>query len=224
MYKIETVDRSTLYYDQYRYAVTINIHEASCLRCLDSGPFERALINARHWADTLKEPVRKWTTAKELALREARDVLLSETEPYRTVVSFNTVSVYTNNVKIADRFVGLGNSKVQLRLVRKAALTLPAGVIQLRESQHGYRTYFRERRYNKDQRQLLLNFLESRQGTLRPSPALMSWLRNQRSWGINIEYSKSYYFVDHDHPNEGTMIGLVMPGLVRKTMPIEIAK
>jgi hypothetical protein len=33
---------------------------------------------------------------KETALRETRDVLLSETAPFKTVVSFNTVCIYTN--------------------------------------------------------------------------------------------------------------------------------
>ena len=31
----------------------------------------------------------------ENALRETRDVLLAETHPFKTVVSFNTVSIYT---------------------------------------------------------------------------------------------------------------------------------
>jgi hypothetical protein len=104
-------------------------------------------------------------------------------------------------------------------------ITRPAGVVQLQESKHGYRTYLRERKYSYDQRQMLLNFFQSREGTLRPCDALMNWLRGQSKYYMqNAAYSRSYYFVDHDHPNEGTMISLVMPGIVRKTLPIETTK
>jgi hypothetical protein len=53
----------------------------------------------------------------------------------------------------------------------------------------------------------------------------MAWLRQQPKYYMtNLNYSRSHYFVDHDHPNEGTMLSLVMPGIVRKTMPIETTK
>jgi hypothetical protein len=227
LYKIEEDHRSSLYYAQYEWCITINISEAPCLRYLDSKKFEQALRNAKHWSeqDRFGENFRAWSPTKETALRETRDVLLTETEPYRTVVSFGTVSVYTNHVDIADRLINLGNDGVRLRLVRRALMDKPAGVVQLRESQYAYRTYLRERKYTKDQRDMLANFLHSRQDTLRVSPALASWANGTFiGYTRNLSYSRSYYFVDHDHPNEGTMLSLVMPGIVRKTMPIETTK
>jgi hypothetical protein len=72
---------------------------------------------------------------------------------------------------------------------------------------------------------MLLNFFLSREGTLRPCGSLLTWLgTGQHRFMMNPNYSRSYYFVDHDHPNEGTMLSLVMPGIVRKTMPIETTK
>jgi hypothetical protein len=104
-------------------------------------------------------------------------------------------------------------------------ITRPAGVIQLQESKYGYRTYLRERKYSLDQRNMLANFLNSRRDTLRVSPALDNWVNGKFIGYIrNHSYSRSYYFVDHDHPNEGTMLSLVLPGIVRKTMPIETTK
>jgi hypothetical protein len=164
-------------------------------------------------------------TAKESALRETRDILLEQAGEYKAVISYNVLSLYTNNRKLADQFVKLDNPGIRLHLVRQAVITRPAGVVQLQESKHGYRTYLRERKYSLDQRNLLLNFLDSREGTLRPCGALMSWLRQQPKYYLaNLNYSRSHYFVDHDHPNEGTMLSLVMPGIVRKTMPIETTK
>ena len=225
MYKVKSDHRSSLYYDQYKWCITINLSEASCLRYLDANRFERAIVNAKYWAENDRWTDRTWTVTKETALRETRDVLLAETAPFKTVVSFNTVCIYTNQRQLADRLTALGNDGIHMRLVRRAVISKPANVVQLQESQYAYRTYLRERKYTKDQRDMLANFLNSRRDTLRVSPALDNWA-NGKSIGyiLNLNYSRSYYFVDHDHPNEGTMLSLVLPGIVRKTMPIETTK
>jgi len=231
LYKVERDDRSSLYYNQYEYCVTLHISDAHCLRDLKTVRFEAAIRNAKYWAEQEmgqnRRPVRHpWDgTGKESALRETRDVLLEEDGEYKAVTSYNVLSLYTNNRRLADRFAKLGNSGVHLHLIRQAVITKPSGVVQLRESRHGYRTYLRERKYSLNQRDMLLNFLDSREGTLRPCGALMNWLRRTPKYYMaNLNYSRSHYFVDHDHPNEGTMISLVLPGIVRKTMPIETTK
>ena len=231
MYKIEPDHRSSLYYNQYEWCVTLHISDAHCLRDLKTVRFEAAIRNAKYWAEQEmvqnRRPVRHpWDgTGKESALRETRDILLEEAGEYKAVISYNVLSLYTNNLRLADRIVELDNPGVRPHLVRQAVITRPAGVVQLRESKHGYRTYLRERKYSYDQRQMLLNFLKSREGTLRPCGSLLTWLgTGQHRYMINPNYSRSYYFVDHDHPNEGTMLSLVMPGIVRKTLPIETTK
>ena len=224
LYKVEVDHRSSLYYDQYEWCITINISEASCLRHLGSAQFESAIRNAKIWAEKDVWTDRAWSITKETALRETRNVLLSETD-LKTVVSFNTVCIYTNRQGLGKRLINLGNDGVHLRLVRQAVLTRPANVVQLRESKYAYRTYLRERRINLDQRNMLANFLNSRRDTLRVSSALDNWVNGKFIGYIrNHSYSRAHYFVDHDHPNEGTMISLVMPGIVRKTMPIETTK
>ena len=225
LYKVEVDHRSRLYYDQYEWCITINISEAPCLRHLGSAQFESAIRNAKLWAEKDVWTDRSWSVTKETALRETRDVLVTETHPFKTVVSFNTVCIYTNRRGLADRLVRLGNDGVHMRLVRQAVISKPAGVVQLQESKYAYRTYLRERKYTKDQKDMLANFLHSRRDTLRVSPALDEWTNGTFVGYVrNLSYSRSYYFVDHDHPNEGTMLSLVMPGIVRKTMPIETTK
>ena len=224
MYKVQLDHRSSLYYAQYEWCITINISEANCLRYLDLAEFERAIRNAKHWAENDRWTDRAWSITKETALYETRDLLLAETEPFKTVVSFNTVCVYTNHPDLADRLINLDNDGVRLRLVRQAVISRPANVVQLRESQYAYRTYLRERKYGLEQRLMLANFLNSRTGTLRPCDSLIAWLKGGSGFRYNLNYSRAHYFVDHDHPNEGTMLSLVMPGIVRKTMPIQTTK
>jgi len=226
LYKIESDHRSSLYYDQYEWCVTVNIAEANCLRNLEQKRFDQAILNAKRWCQEIVSyaqlPSERWTYEKEQALREARDCLLAETEPFKTVVSYNTVCIYTNHLVLADHLEADG---FELRLVRQARLTKPANVVQLRESQYAYRTYFRERRINLEQRNMLANFLNSRRDTLRVSTALDNWVNSKFIGYVrNHSYSRAHYFVDHDHPNEGTMLSLVMPGIVRKTMPIQTTK
>jgi len=226
LYKIESDHRSSLYYDQYEWCVTVNIAEANCLRNLEQKRFDQAILNAKRWRQEIVSyaqlPSERWTYEKEQALREARDCLLAETEPFKTVVSYNTVCIYTNHLVLADHLEADG---FELRLVRQARLTKPANVVQLRESQYAYRTYFRERRINLEQRNMLANFLNSRRDTLRVSTALDNWVNSKFIGYVrNHSYSRAHYFVDHDHPNEGTMLSLVMPGIVRKTMPIQTTK
>ena len=226
LYKIEADHRSSLYYDQYEWCVTFNIAEANCLRNLAQKQFEQAILGTKKWRQEIVSyaqlPSERWTDEKEQALRQARDCLLAETHPFKTVVSYNTVCIYTNHPGLADHLEADGFA---LRLVRQAMISKPANVVQLRESQYAYRTYFRERRINLEQRNMLANFLNSRRDTLRVSTALDNWV-NGRFIGYvrNHSYSRAHYFVDHDHPNEGTMLSLVMPGMVRKTMPIETTK
>jgi hypothetical protein len=113
LYNVEKAHRSSLFYNQYRWCITINLSEASCLRYLGSADkFERAIVNAKYWAENDRWTDRIWTRTKETALRETRDVLLEETTPFKTVVSFNTVSIYTNHRKLADRLIDLGNDGV----------------------------------------------------------------------------------------------------------------
>ena len=226
LYKIESDHRSSLYYDQYEWCVTLQIAEANCLRNLEQKRFDQAILNAKRWRQEIVSyaqlPSERWTYEKEQALREARDCLLAETEPFKTVVSYNTVCIYTNHLVLADHLEADG---FELRLVRQARLTKPANVVQLRESQYAYRTYFRERRINLEQRNMLANFLNSRRDTLRVSTALDNWVNGKFIGYVrNHSYSRAHYFVDHDHPNEGTMLSLVMPGIVRKTMPIQTTK
>jgi hypothetical protein len=79
LYNIEKAQRSSLFYDQYRWCITINLSEASCLRYLDVDKFERAIVNAKYWAENDRWTDRIWTRTKETALRETRDVLVTET-------------------------------------------------------------------------------------------------------------------------------------------------
>jgi hypothetical protein len=64
----------------------------------------------------------------------------------------------------------------------------------------------------------LVKFLQNHQNTVRLSPALTQWLP------LSFNRTQDYFFVDYDSPLWLTMLALVHPGLIRKTMQIIQAK
>lgn len=215
--------RSSLYFDQYQWCVNFTLAEAHCLRDLDEDRFERAIKNSKYWSRHYQNDKQWEARGTEPALRKTRAFLLAMPEPVKTMISSTHVYVYTNDQTLGSRLYQANIQGVQLRRIRRAVVSMPSDRIQLRHSKYQYRTYFRERLCDVDQKMMLRNFFDSRQGTFRVSPGLADWLANTAPIWTNRR-TQRYHFVDHDHPNEGTMISLVMPGIVRKTMPIETTK
>ena len=106
LYKIKEDHRSSLYYAQYEWCITINISEAPCLRYLDSKKFERAIVNAKHWSeqDRFGENFRAWGPTKETALREtseeiglvvSKDQVIGQLDPVTTLNSgFSVMMIF----------------------------------------------------------------------------------------------------------------------------------
>jgi hypothetical protein len=215
--------RSSLYFDQYQWCVNFTLAEAHCLRDLDEDRFERSIKNSKYWSRHYQNDKQWEARGTETALRKTRAFLLALSEPIKTMISSSHVYVYTNDSTLGSRLYQANLRGVQLRRIRRAVVSMPSDRIQLRHSDYQYRTYFKERLCDDHQKMMLRNFFQSRQGTFRVSPALAAWLTSSVPIWQNRRIQR-YHFVDHDHPNEGTMISLVMPGIVRKTLPIETTK
>jgi hypothetical protein len=69
-----------------------------------------------------------------------------------------------------------------------------------------------------EQKNALKNFLKNQQESARLSPALAHWIT------ISFNRTQDYFFIDHSEMSWLTMLGLVRPGLIRKTMQIIPAK
>jgi hypothetical protein len=110
-------------------------------------------------------------------------------------------------------------SYLRIGNVRTAVLSLPRDTVVIRNPEYQYRTYFREREVSDDRKATLINWLEAQKGAVRPSPATRQWLKNSKShW--RSRYMQRYYYVEHDSLQYETMLSLVIPGHVRKTVPV----
>jgi hypothetical protein len=94
----------------------------------------------------------------------------------------------------------------------------PKNTIQLKNPQHQFRTYLTMCKLTAEQRHNLEEFLITQSVHVRLSPALARWIDQP------FNRTQDYFFVDHDAENWCTMLSLVQPGIIRKTMHIIAAK
>jgi hypothetical protein len=100
----------------------------------------------------------------------------------------------------------------------EAVINKPRDVVLLKNPKHTHRSYFRYKKITQQQKHNLVKFLENQQNFVRLSPSLLDWLDNR------FFRSQDYFFIDHDGVNWLTMLSLVCPDIIRKTMQIEQAK
>jgi hypothetical protein len=100
----------------------------------------------------------------------------------------------------------------------RAIISRAKNTIQIKKSQHQFRTYLKSCKISSQQKDHLADFLHNQQSQLRISPAFGRWLDQP------FERTQDYFFVDHGSHTLLTMLCLVCPGIVRKTMHIIPAK
>jgi hypothetical protein len=148
-------------------------------------------------------------------LHTLAEVLLTAPAAFKLVVSAFTGYVYTNDLPLIDRVSKLPG--VLYVEYSQAVVSRPRNTIQLRDPKYQWRSYFKVGKLTTEQKAYLKNFLAN-QPDIRISPALTQW--------INFKYTRTqdYFFIDYNEPVWLTMLSLVQPGLIRKTLEIIPAK
>jgi hypothetical protein len=164
-----------------------------------------------HTANILSRRKNDITTDTVQELHELADQLLNTTVDFKLVVSGNYAHVYTNDRVLIDQLDALPS--LTRKHYTRAIVTRPADTVQLKNPHHALRSYIKSVKLTDEHRGYLKNFLTS-QPTVRISPAFQDWLAG------SYNRTQDYFFVDHDDPSWLTMLSLVRPGLIRKTMRI----
>ena len=127
----------------------------------------------------------------------------------------NHLYVYTNDQNLIGRMERTGVGR--LVETTQAQIAGKPGTLILKNPRYRYRTYLRELRLEPHVADSVQNFLSNQQ-SVRLSPSL--------KWWIDQGYYRalSYYFIDHDDPGVLTMLSMIDPRLIRKTVPITAAK
>jgi hypothetical protein len=157
----------------------------------------------------------KITEATVENLHTLANVLLTTPATFKLVVSVFTGYVYTNDLTLIDQLAklpGMLNIEYHQAVVGRAKNT-----VALKNPQHQWRSYLKINKLSTEQKTHLKNFLAN-QPAVRASPALQQWMDTK------LITTHDYFFIDYNETAWLTMLSLVQPGLIRKTLQIVPAK
>jgi hypothetical protein len=215
-----------LFYNQFEYCIGFQLDEVHCLRDLDHDKIDQSIERRKVWREMAQQRwsnnkahsqivSRRWkniTDATVLNLHNLAEILLSTAVPFKLVVSLNQGHVYTNSLELIDQ---LDNVPALLyKQYTQATVNRPKNTIRLQNPKHQYRSYFKLTKITAQEKINLVNFFTNQQECIRVSPALKAWV------DLPFNRTQDYFFIDYDSPSWLTMIGLIHPGLIRKTMSI----
>lgn len=230
--QFKSAKKDRLYYDRFEYCLGFYLDEVSCLRVLDHDHIDQVITNRKQWREIAQQ---RWLngrqrhgissgrqyhrsiTEKTVAdLHGLADALLATTCEFKLVVGVSQGYVYTNNLTLITQLDN--RPELTNKTYTQAQVCRPKNTIQLKNPQHNYRSYLQMIKLNVQQKQQLVDFFNNQQDQVRLSPALKSWIKQ------SFNRTQDYFFVDHDSPGWLTMLSLVQPGIVRKTLHIIPAK
>lgn len=224
--EFKSVTKDRLFYSRFQYCLGFNLDEATCLRELDHAMIDDLIQRRKQWQEVAQQRwingrqnttilSRRWKAITEKTvtdLHTVADVLLTSTAEFKLVVSVHQGYVYTNDLTLLTKLDGM--SELTFKTRTQAQVDRPQNTIRLKKSNYNFRSYFRARHLSAQEKQQLVGFLKTQQDFVRTSPAMIQWTKDP------FNRLQDYYFVDHDSSQWLTLISLVYPGMIRKTMQI----
>jgi hypothetical protein len=224
--EFKSVTKDRLFYSRFQYCLGFNLDEATCLRELDHAMIDDLIQRRKQWQEVAQQRwingrqnttilSRRWKAITEKTvtdLHTVADVLLTSTAEFKLVVSVHQGYVYTNDLTLLTKLDGM--SELTFKTRTQAQVDRPQNTIRLKKSNYNFRSYFRARHLSAQEKQQLVGFLKTQQDFVRTSPAMIQWTKDP------FNRLQDYYFVDHDSQQWLTLISLVSPGIIRKTIQI----
>jgi hypothetical protein len=143
------------------------------------------------------------------------DFLLSVGVDYKLVIYTDYGYFYTNDLDTVQKLCSLGY--VAIIRCKQAQVDRPRDSLRILTAQHSYRSYFRQRRISQENRTRLSSFLDNCTD-IRLSDGLKRWI--SFSGHQNGSYTQDNFFIDHNDLSFLTMLGLVSPVGIRKTVTL----
>ena len=227
---IKPITKDRWFYDQYEYSLGFWLDEVNCLRELSHEHVDQMIQRRREWREIAQQrwnkgqrqhsilgrrfhPITEQTVAD---LHELTENLLTAVSQFKLVVTVNQAHVYTNDLSLIAQLQAMPALKYQT--ASQAVITRARDTIQLRRPRHAWRTYFRQIKITAEQKHHLISFFQGQHSQVRLAPSLITWMDQP------YLRTQDYFFVDHDSEAWPTMLALVQPGVIRKTLAIVTAK
>ena len=215
--------KDRLFYNRYEYCLGFELDEASALRVLDHASIDSMIKRKQMWRQTAQQRRINNKQATRIHWRDITEdtvnnlhlvaqTLLITTTDFKLVVGGNRAWVYTNDCSLFDQLDDI--SVLQHKTYTQAQINRPRDSIRLQRSNYKFRTYFRFVKLTATEKNTLSAFLIGQQSHAKLSPSLKLWIQNP------FNRVQDYFFVDYATDSWLTMLNLVRPGLVRKTLHI----
>jgi hypothetical protein len=205
------VSRDSLYYDQYQYSVDFRLD--------DAGRWRRLFKNANE-SDLKKfvENLPEYSDVGEVAM-----LLAANKDAHKSIIYGSWIYVYTNNLTLLEDLASLSYYTTRTAKYNRCVIDREKGVVVLGKTQHQYRTYLRGKFFDDKERERFIQFFANRPDYFRITPGLQSRLIGDAGQRFSFRnfYTNDWNFIDHHDINDALMLNLILPGIVRKTVPIQ---
>jgi hypothetical protein len=219
--KFKPVASDRLFYDHWQYCIKFRLEEVNCLRySLEAEDIDALLTRREVWRDRVRQrwPQNNFVRPHEPITDTTREILYAfadflklSTVPYKMVISVNQCWIYSNDTIFLERIERL--PFVNSAKFTESKIVRPRNTVAVKHPHHRYRSYFRATKLTTGEKDRILSFLQG-QDEVRISPALLEWIASP------FNRTQDYFFVDYDSETWLTMLALVRPGLIRKTVQI----
>jgi hypothetical protein len=215
MLNLGSASRDRLFYDKYEYGICVTLEEAGCLRAKSSQELT-SIINYRNnsrsqWGGSYRHSIEGSTLEHLLAAWEEIDRCR---EHIKMVISYNVMYIYSNDLGLLERLADL--PYLELQSAVQAKLDRPRDVVLKTDPKFRLRSYFRDKLLDKTQCERLLSFVESRKDIFGTTTGFKSSLNR-----FSVHYLQRHQFIEHNDMKDITMLSLVIPGLIRKTVSVQ---
>lgn len=214
MLKFDPVSRDRMFYDKYEYGICISLEEAGCLRAKTTAGVLEAIRYRNHARSQYYTSNSQITNRQKANLLAMLDELNLVRDRLKIVVSFGIMYIYSNDIPALQKLADL--PYVHFCNAVQAVVDRPRDVVVISNPKFKYRSYFKEKVLEEHERDRLLNFLESRKDIFRVTSTLKNNLNRYR-----VHWLARHLFVEHNDPKDITMLSLVMPGIIRKTVSVQ---
>lgn len=217
--RIKLEERGSLYWNQYQYSVMFYQKEIGCARSFDSRVMAQSISRRRLW-NNASNPARGDRFSDEVIadLGNTLDLLKSIKDTTKITFCSDWCYVYTNDFDVVDRIIKqTPNSNYYT--AKQAVITHDADTIVVAEPQFKFRTYFKERDVGQDRVEMLHNWVSNQGEQIQPSKVMKRWLNGSYSrW--NSHRCQRHFYIEHNDRKYETMMSLLVPGLIRKTVSV----
>ena len=217
--------RHQLWHGRYDHCVRFDMPEASALRYLDHKRIDKAIRTRREWGQRMMSNPGSWALSWRRAqildhhvvdLHAMCDFLLEDSRDRKIMISGDVVHLYTRDADLVQDVMALPYVKNASH--RQIQAVGQPNTIPLKNPRHAWRSYFRQRQMTVEHKDNLVKFLTA-QEHVRLSPSMKWFLTSSHQTRVY-----DYYFVDHDDSGFITMLSLIAPGIIRRTLPISADK